>query len=334
MRQFFRLTSFFYDFGGLKIDKFIVKRSSGIEFLMNCCDYKLPCTLILALVLLCGVGTDVVGQVKDGQTVQTKSPGTEIPEPAEFSRDATRTRNTLAPLLGSPQAIAMPSIDSVAEPANAASSQAADTARAPSAASQPTEGTEPQLGQGTNRTGKGQNYWTPILDKADSVEYEKLDAEASRDLFNADSIRNLRKPMSEIRIVANDDSDAPKNLASRFMVKEPVLKIVAAGISPPLPDRYPIAFKHRPLYFEQPQLERCGLGCGIAQNAISAGKFCMNTFLLPYHMCKTKPGCPVASGGDCLSCKSYSSDCNVLPMSYKGMVTEAAAFAGFTFLLL
>ena len=47
-----------------------------------------------------------------------------------------------------------------------------------------------------------------------------------------------------------------------------------------------------------------------------------------------KPNCPVYCGSDCLTCESYSDECNALPLSYKGLATEAAAFAGFTFLLL
>jgi len=181
---------------------------------------------------------------------------------------------------------------------------------------------------------RNNDYWKPTPDPAQPVEYEQMDAETARDRFNANSIRKLRKPMNEVRIVAEDGPQTPKNLAAQYIPKEPVLKIVAAGISPPGPDRYPIHFKHQPLYYEQPLLERCGRGCGLAQNAISAGQFCINTFFLPYHMCKTRPACLVASGGDCLSCQPYPVDCNPLPLNYRGLATEAAAFAGFSFLLL
>ena len=181
---------------------------------------------------------------------------------------------------------------------------------------------------------RGNDYWKTTPDSAQPVEYEKLDAETARDRFNTKSVEKLRKPMRQIRIVAEEGPSAPRNLANQFMQKEPVLTIVAAGISPPLPDRYPIQFKHRPLYYEQPRLERCGRGCGPAQNAISVGQFCVNTFFLPYHMCKTRPDCLVSSGGDCLSCKPYAVDCNPFPVNYRGLATEAAAFAGFSFLLL
>ena len=160
---------------------------------------------------------------------------------------------------------------------------------------------------------RGYDYGKPTPEPTQPVEYAQLDAETARDHFNASSVEKLRKPIRDIRIVAEDGPKAPENLSAQFIVQEPVLKIVAAGISPPLPDRYPIQFKHRPLYYEQPRLERCGRGCGPAQNAISAGQFCVNTFFLPYHMCKTRADCLVQSGGDCLSCQPYPDDCNPLP---------------------
>jgi hypothetical protein len=331
----FPTNQFFLRPWGGKDRQFYCQKISGIEFHMNCFDYKLAFAPLLTFLVFYAGTADAFGQVKDAQPRQTESLGSEIATPAELLGDTPGNRSTLAPLLGSPQAIAIPASDPVPRPANAGVSPTdADASAAEIAVPSLNEAAAPQREQRMAPNTKSEDYWKPVPGKAETVEYEKLDAETSRDLFNAESVRKLRKPMREIRIVAEDDADAPRNLASRFMVKEPVLKIVAAGISPPRPDRYPIIFKHRPLYYEQPLLERCGRGCGIAQNTISAGQFCLNTFILPYQMCKTRPGCPVASGGDCLSCKPYSLKCNVLPLSYKGLATEAAAFAGFTFLLL
>ena len=112
---------------------------------------------MLTLVLLCGGGTHAVGQVKDAQPVQTQNPGTEVADPTELLGDTPMTRSTLAPLLGSPQAIVLDTAEPFANSATAAdSSQTSD---------------------------------------------------ATRDQFNAHSIRNLRKPISDIRIVAVDAAD-------------------------------------------------------------------------------------------------------------------------------
>ena len=300
---------------------------------MNCCSYKFAFVLFLTCLVTCAATPEVWGQASNPRRLRAENSESQIASPEVEVGEAVRKRSTIAPLLGSPQAIVLPMEATAIRKLQASESPSTQIP-------QPTETpaarkvVQPQTVGSGGSNAQGEDYWKPTPGNPETLEYEKLDAETVRDLFNADSVRKLRKPMKDIRIVAEDNADVPQNLAAQFMVKEPVLKIVAAGISPPRPDRYPIQFKHRPLYYEQPHLERCGRGCGFAQNAISAGQFCMNTFFLPYYMCKIKPSCPVTSGGDCLTCKPYSVDCNVLPLSYKGLATEAAAFAGFTFLLL
>ncbi|MGI9471064.1 MAG: hypothetical protein ACR2NZ_06010 [Rubripirellula sp.] len=167
------------------------------------------------------------------------------------------------------------------------------------------------------------------------IQNEVLSAAASRDRLTTEHVRELRKPMREIRGQATEDEKSvPENRAASYSVEEPLLEITATGLTPPLPDRYTICFTHRPLYYEQPLLERCGRGFRCAQNAISGAQFCVNTVFLPYHMCDQRADCPVPSGGDCLSCQPYPLDCCSLPLNCRAMSTQAAAFAGFAFLLL
>ena len=300
---------------------------------MNCCSYKFAFVSLLTCLVTCAATPEAWSQASNPRRLRAENSESQISSPEVEVGEAVRNRSTIAPLLGSPQAIVLPMEAAAIRKLQASESPSTQTPQ-PRETPAARKVVQPQtIGSGGSNA-QSKDYWEPTPGNPETLEYEKLDTETVRDLFNADSVRKLRKPMKDIRIVAEDNADVPQNLAAQFMVKEPVLKIVAAGISPPRPDRYPIQFKHRPLYYEQPHLERCGRGCGFAQNAISAGQFCMNTFFLPYYMCKTKPSCPVTSGGDCLSCKPYSVDCNVLPLSYKGLATEAAAFAGFTFLLL
>lgn len=306
---------------------------------MKRCSHKSLLTSMLTFLVFWAGSTVAIGEQSD-KASEPKTSGiidVELVEQAELPGDKAVNKNARFSLLGSPKSTAAASgpVPSGLKPdANPAPLVEALEEKTTVVSPPRQKAFSSQLGRGPGSSSKGEDYWQPVSGTAEAVEYEDLDAETSRDRFNADSIQNLRKPMRDIRIVAEENANAPKDLAARFMVKEPVLKIVAAGISPPQPDRYPIELRHRPLYYEQPHLERCGRSCGFAQNAISAGQFCMKTFFLPYHMCKTKPGCPIASSGDCLSCKPYSLNCNVLPLSYKGMASEAAAFAGFTFLLL
>lgn len=183
------------------------------------------------------------------------------------------------------------------------------------------EGASPALERGPNLRQPTQN--------------EVLSAAASRERLTEEHVRELRKPMTQIRVRATEaGKTVPVDRAARFTVESPVIEIGSTGLKPPLPDRYTICQWHRPLFFEQPVLERCGRGFGCLQNAISASQFCVNTVFLPYHMCDERADCPVPSGGDCLSCQPYPLDCNPLPLTCRGVTTQAAAFAGFTFLLL
>jgi hypothetical protein len=58
---------------------------------------------------------------------------------------------------------------------------------------------------------------------------------------------------------------------------------------PPMRPGYVTCFQHRPLYFEEPNLERYGYSCGILQPAASTAKFYCNVVALPYKMAVDPP---------------------------------------------
>lgn len=148
-------------------------------------------------------------------------------------------------------------------------------------------------------------------------------------------IRQLLKPVTDIRVQAwPTGQGTPENLAREYETPPPEIFVTASGASSPLPDRYSIRFCHRPLYFEQPNLERCGIGYDYFQNLISGAQFLANTIVLPYHMGKTRPDCTVATRGDCRCCESFPCQCNPFPLDCHGSALEAASLAGFSFLLL
>jgi hypothetical protein len=153
-------------------------------------------------------------------------------------------------------------------------------------------------------------------------------------------LSQLRKPVREITLSSTGlktdqaNSPTPEDRADQLAQEKPVVMIAGLGLSPQLPQRYTIGFCHRPLYFEQPNLERCGKSCGYFQNAVSGVQFLANTIALPYHMGQQRPDCPIPSRGDCETCQSIPCDWDPLPINKCGALAEAAAIAGFTFLLL
>ena len=89
------------------------------------------------------------------------------------------------------------------------------------------------------------------------------------------------------------------------------------------------AFCHRPLYFEQPNLERYGYCHGVFQPALSAAHFFATVPILPYKMVVERPReCICTVAGDHASCESP------FPPWHRGAaLAEGAAIAGMIFLI-
>ncbi len=148
-------------------------------------------------------------------------------------------------------------------------------------------------------------------------------------------LNDLLKPVRQIDLRSGSEGrPVPENRAAMVTADGAPFHVTAMGYPVPPPDRYTICQSHRPLYFEQPNLERCGSGFGLFQNAVSGATFLANTIMLPYKAGKHRPDCEVPAGGDCKTCQSVPIDGDLLPIDRRGVTMELAAIAGFTFLLL
>lgn len=94
---------------------------------------------------------------------------------------------------------------------------------------------------------------------------------------------------------------------------------------------YPICFN--PLYFEDPNLERCGLGYGCFTEFASAIRFFGRVPLVPYMIGAAPPCSCVRSLGDCPTCHSFGCNAYLPPPSLKGTALQTAATVGLIFLL-
>lgn len=100
------------------------------------------------------------------------------------------------------------------------------------------------------------------------------------------NLAQLRKPISQIRI----DGLTPPSLVSQPSFTDATDRMITAtaiGASDPLQQR--TVYHHRPLYFEDATLERCGYSdcvtsVGALTNVHSAAKFLFDTAVLPYRM--------------------------------------------------
>lgn len=170
----------------------------------------------------------------------------------------------------------------------------------------------------------------PSISKASPTEGTSKDESEDR---IAVRMQELLKPVSSIGVNAISESEkVPENKAMQYATHGEIY--IAASVHPfRKTDRYTSAFYHNPLYFEEPNLERCGNACGIASTAVSATHFLSSAILLPYNMAKDPPCTCHRTLGDCRCCQEMPCQ-RPFQCSLRGFVSEGAAVAGFVFLLL
>jgi hypothetical protein len=118
------------------------------------------------------------------------------------------------------------------------------------------------------------------------------------------------KPLSGIRLSDSKplgDSEDPSQPLDRAL-QQTEGRVGMLDMTPPPPRYFPqrnsYPIKHNPLYFEDPNLERCGLGHGCLTDAASlvrlAGRVPLMTYMMavnPPHSCvRAKPDCPTCHG--------------------------------------
>lgn len=96
-------------------------------------------------------------------------------------------------------------------------------------------------------------------------------------------------------------------------------------------DSYP--FYHKPLWFEDPNLERCGRGCGPFTSTVSAIRASANIPILPYRFTAEKPWSCVRTLPDCSSCEKFGVRAYLPPWSLSAAVVQAAAAVGVVYIV-
>ncbi len=99
------------------------------------------------------------------------------------------------------------------------------------------------------------------------------------------------------------------------------------------PPRNTFAFRHQPLYFEDPNLERCGDSYGCLTEAVSIAHFAGRIPLLPYMMASDNPHETVRGLKDCPAGCSFGPDAYLPRPTIKAIAVEAAAVTGFIFVI-
>jgi hypothetical protein len=125
----------------------------------------------------------------------------------------------------------------------------------------------------------------------------------------------------------------PEDLAFAMLHQRKPLNFLPIARDPWMADRDSYPFLHKPLWFEDPNLERCGRGYGHFTTAASVVHFSANIPLLPYRMasesqCRCVPTLP-----DCTVCEKFGCEAYLPPWSWRAAAVQAAATVGFIYVI-
>jgi hypothetical protein len=135
----------------------------------------------------------------------------------------------------------------------------------------------------------------------------------------SDTLSDLLRPVSgidlrqaiEIPTLAEGDSPSlrqPLDLAQTIRGPRAAVDLSVSYWRPWCPDRDSHPFCHFPLYFEDPNLERCGRGWFCFTTVASIGHFACSTALLPVHLVAEHPRRYVRTLPDCPACHRFDWD--------------------------
>lgn len=141
---------------------------------------------------------------------------------------------------------------------------------------------------------------------------------------------SLQKAQASVSI-RDEPLAVPDNLARRHMVAQGSEFAPHVVGAPSL--NHPVPVYHQPLYFEDPNLERCGAGFGILTEAVSAIRFFGRIPLAPYMAASQSPHDCVQSLGECKVCERYGKRAYLPPPTENALALEAAVIVGLVFLL-
>lgn len=148
------------------------------------------------------------------------------------------------------------------------------------------------------------------------------------------ALAGLFKPMNQITLQEKKPEEPkPENLAEEMYAAYQPIEVFGSYDWLQFTDRSMYRTYHQPLYFEDPKLERCGNGWGVAQPFVSAGIFTGQALLLPYQMGSHHPDKKMWSLGDCPTCYTYPLEAYVPKPTVKNVAAQMVGTVGMIFLI-
>ncbi len=162
---------------------------------------------------------------------------------------------------------------------------------------------------------------------------ESVGSQALQDIIN--------RPMSAIRLGAalepvtakGDALKTPEGISEHQNSRAIETHYIAAPWTIARPPNFTYPIKYQPLYFEDPNLERCGASYGCLTEFSSIAHMGMRIPLIPYLMASNSPHECVRALPDCPTCCRFGMDAYIPQPTAKATAVEAAAIVGFIFLI-
>lgn len=134
--------------------------------------------------------------------------------------------------------------------------------------------------------------------------------------------------------VAGEMLKTPEDLAGEARRRQPVERqFVAEPWRFSHPNRNEFPFRHQPLYFEDPNMERCGISCGCLTELTSAIHFAARIPALPLLVAATPPHTRVRSLPDCPTGGHFGPEAYWPPLTVEAAAFQAAMTVGLIFLI-
>ena len=157
----------------------------------------------------------------------------------------------------------------------------------------------------------------------------------TQDVAKQSDSTNVRRPLSSIRLAdslsTNDDDGKPLSTPEDIPFSAmPVVEnhFVPAPWHRSHASRNTYRIRYQPLYFEDPNMERCGDSNGCLTELTSIIHFASRIPLLPYMMASDSPHKCVDALPDCPTCQRFGPDAYLPKPTVKAVAAQAAATVG------
>ncbi len=162
---------------------------------------------------------------------------------------------------------------------------------------------------------------------------ESVGSQALQDIIN--------RPMSAIQLGAalspitakGEALKTPDGISEHPSSRLIEIHYIAAPWTIARPPSFTFPIKYQPLYFEDPNLERCGASYGCLTEFSSIAHMGIRIQLLPYLMASNSPHACVRALPDCPTCCRFGIDAYIPQPTVKATAVDAAAIIGFIFLI-